>query len=249
MSHSVGELAKLTNVSVRTLHHYDAIGLLSPSERTRAGHRRYGPDDVQRLHRILLYRELGFELAAIAEILADTTVDPREHLRRQHALLTDQLARTTTMIKGVEAMMNKERFNLTDAELRDVFAGFDAAKLDAEAEERWGDTDAYRESRQRTSRYNQQQWQTIKAEAAAIIDDFAALMQNGTAATSQQALDVAERHRAHVSRWFYDCGPEIHRGLGEMFVADPRFAATYENRAAGLAAYVSTAIRANADRA
>src|SRR5688500_12194154 len=101
MSYTVGELAKLAHVSVRTLHHYDEIGLLSPSERTAAGYRVYTPCDVQRLYRVLVYRELGFDLSGIARILDDPAVDVLADLQRQHALLSKQVGRLRTMMKGV----------------------------------------------------------------------------------------------------------------------------------------------------
>src|SRR3954464_14032056 len=92
---NVGEVAALAGVTVRTLHHYDRIGLLSPSVRTAAGYRRYTPSDLDRLHQVLVYRELGFPLEEIATLLDDPGADPAEHLRRQHRLLRDRLGRTS----------------------------------------------------------------------------------------------------------------------------------------------------------
>lgn len=251
LSYSVGELAAHARVSVRTLHHYDEIGLLSPSQRTAAGHRQYGRADAERLHRILIYRELGFDLAGIATILDDPTVDAIEHLQRQHTLLEARVGRMQRMLKGVEAMMSAKQtgYNLTPDEMREVFGAFDPTEHAAEVEQRWGDTDAFRESQRRAASYDKQQWLQINAESAAINEGLVAAMHGGAAATSEQAMALAERHRQHISRWFYDCGFDIHRGLASMFVADPRFAATYEKQATGLSQYVHDAIIANAERA
>ncbi len=119
-------------------------------------------------------------------------------------------------------------------------------QLEEEARERWGHTDAYSESARRTARYGQADWGAIHAEAQEIVSDFAALMRAGESPRGPRARAVAERHRQHISRWFYPCAPDVHRALGEMYVADRRFARSYENVANGLAAYVRNAIRANA---
>jgi MerR family transcriptional regulator, thiopeptide resistance regulator len=250
MSYTVGELAKLAAVSVRTLHHYDEIGLLAPSDRTSAGYRLYGAVDAERLHRILVYRQLGFDLAGIAVIL-DSSADDIEHLRRQHALLNEQKVRLEDMIRGVETMMKakKSGVNLTPDEMKEVFGSFDPEEHADEAEQKWGNTDAYRESQRRTKTYDKQKWLEIKAEAEQISTQLAKAMKDGHAATSEVAMDLAERHRRHISKWFYDCSYEIHQGLGEMYTADPRFAQNYDAVAPGLSAYIRDAITANADRA
>jgi DNA-binding transcriptional MerR regulator len=94
---TVGELADLAGVTVRTLHHYDGIGLLSPSARTPAGYRRYDDADLLRLRQILFYRELDFPLDDIAAIVADRDADPGAHLRRQHHLLRERIERMRSL--------------------------------------------------------------------------------------------------------------------------------------------------------
>lgn len=249
-SYSVGELAARTGVSVRTLHHYDGIGLLAPSARTPAGYRRYIRDDAERLYRILIYRELGFDLAGIARILDDPSTDAVEQLARQRELLRDRVEHLQRMLNGVEAIMNGKQsdYNLTADEMREVFGSFDPTEHAAEAERRWGDTGACRESRRRTSKYDKGQWARIGAEAATITADLAAAMREGLPATSERAMDLAEEHRQHIGRWFYDCSYDMHRGLAEMYAADPRFAAHYDDHAPGLATYLRDAIIANAER-
>jgi hypothetical protein len=118
-----------------------------------------------------------------------------------------------------------------------------------EAEARWGETEPYRESRRRTRSYTKRDWLMIKAESEQITGALAAAKAAGEAPASAAAMDAAETHRQHISRWFYDCSPEMHRGLGDMYVADERFAASYEPIAPGLAAYIRDAIAANAGRA
>jgi MerR family transcriptional regulator, thiopeptide resistance regulator len=247
---NVGEVAALSGVTVRTLHHYDRIGLLSPSGRTAAGYRQYGPADLDRLHQVLLYRELGFPLEEVATLLDDPSADPEAHLRRQHRLLRDRLERTSAMVAAVEKEMEARSMgiSLTPEEKFELFGEGYSEDYEREAEERWGDTEAWAQSQRRTSAYSKEDWVRIKEEADDVQHRFAAAMRAGHPADSQQAMDVAEEHRQHISRWFYDCPPAMHAGLGRMYVEDDRFAANYEKVAPGLAQYVSTAVQANAAR-
>jgi DNA-binding transcriptional MerR regulator len=246
---NVGEVAALAGVTVRTLHHYDRIGLLSPSGRTASGYRQYSPSDLDRLHQVLLYRELGFSLEDVAALLADDA-DPAAHLRRQHALLRERLDRTQQMVEAVEKEMEARAMgiSLTPEERFEVFGDFDPDQYEEEVQERWGETDAYKQSKRRTSSYTKEDWVRIKAEGEDVEARFAAAMQAGVPADSEQAMDIAEEHRQQISRNFYDCPPEMHAGLGRMYVEDERFTAHYESRAAGLARYVSEAVQANAAR-
>src|SRR4051794_8990724 len=247
---NVGEVAVLAGVTVRTLHHYDRIGLLSPSERTPAGYRRYTPSDLDRLHQVLVYRALGFPLEEIATLLDDPDADPVAHLRRQLTLLRERLDRTQAMVAAVEKEMEAHTMgiSLTPEERFEVFGEHDPAQYDAEVEERWGETDAYQESQRKTASYTKDDWLRIKAEGEDIERRFASALAAGVAADSGQAMDLAEEHRQQISRNFYDCSPEMHAGLGRMYVEDERFTAHYEQVAPGLARYVSTAVQANAAR-
>ena len=251
MERSVGEVARLAGVSVRTLHHYDEVGLLRPSDRSAAGYRVYSDDDLARLQHILGYRELGFGLDAIASILDDPELDPVEHLRRQHGLLTDRVDRLQRQLAAIEKTLEARQMGikLNPEEMFEVFGDFDPTEHEAEAQERWGDSDAFRESRRRTSSYTKADWVRMKADQEEVENRLLRAMQSGLGPTSTEAMDAAEAHRANITRWFYDCDYAIHRGLADMYVADPRFTANYDNRVAGLAAYVRDAIHANADRA
>jgi DNA-binding transcriptional MerR regulator len=250
VDYSVGQVASYAGISVRTLHHYDEIGLLNPGGRTRTGYRRYAERDLERLQQVLYYRELGFPLEEIATILDDPGTDAAAHLRRQHALLTRRIDRLRKMVASVERAMEAEKMgiSLTPEERFEVFGDNDPAQYADEAEERWGDTEAYRQSQQRSRSYRKEDWLAIKAESASITDRLAAAMAAGEPADGPVATGLAEEHRRHIDRWFYDLGYPMHRGLAEMYLADPRFTANYENVAAGLARYLHDAIQANADR-
>jgi DNA-binding transcriptional MerR regulator len=247
---NVGEVAALAGVTVRTLHHYDRIGLLSPSGRTAGGYRQYSPADLDRLHQVLLYRELGFPLEEVATLLDDPDADPEAHLRRQHALLRERLGRTQAMVAAVEKEMEARAMgiSLTPEERFEVFGEQDPAQYEAEVEERWGETEAYAQSKRRTAAYSKEDWLRIKAAGEDVERRFAEALQSGVPADSEQAMDVAEEHRQQITRNFYECPPEMHAGLGRMYVEDERFTAHYEQRAPGLAQYVSDAVQANAAR-
>jgi DNA-binding transcriptional MerR regulator len=249
--HTVGVVARLSGVSVRTLHHYDRIGLLSPSARSPAGYRLYGPGDLHRLRQVLFYRELDFGLDEIAEMLADPAAGTDDHLRRQHRLLRQRAARAAALLTALEHEMEARKMglSLTPEEQFEIFGTDRMAEYAEEARQRWGDTGAWRESQRRSAAYTKEDWITIKAEADENIRGFAAAIRAGEPATGPVAMDLAEAHRQHLSRWFYDCDHDQHRGLAELYVSDPRYFAAYEDIAPGFAPYVHDAIVANADRA
>ncbi|GHB69401.1 HTH-type transcriptional activator TipA [Streptomyces cirratus] len=251
MGYSVGQVAGFAGVTVRTLHHYDEIGLLSPSGRSRAGHRRYDDADLDRLQRILFYRELGFPLEEVAVLLDDPESDPREHLRRQHALLSDRIDRLQRMAKAVEHAMEAHQMgiNLTPEERFEVFGDKDPEQYAQEAEQRWGATETYRESQRRAASYTKDDWKRMQAEAADWGARYAALMEAAEAPDGERAMAMAEEHRQHISTWFYDCAYEMHTCLGEMYVTDERFKAFYDSMRPGLAEHLRDAILANAVRA
>jgi len=249
--YTVGDVARISHVSVRTLHHYDEIGLLPPSERSESGYRLYSDEDLRRLGRILFYRELEFGLDEIARILADPETGVDDHLRRQHRLLRERLERTRTLLDAIETEMEARRMGMS-LTLQEQFEVFGTDKLpgwEREAEERWGDTAAWKESRRRAAAYTKDDWARMKREADDTVRSFAELLRTGEPATSTAAMDLAEAHREHISRWFYDCDHAMHRRLAGLYVSDPRFAKAYDDTEPGLARYVHDAIVANARRA
>jgi MerR family transcriptional regulator, thiopeptide resistance regulator len=250
MSYTVGAVARLAGVTVRTLHHYDEVGLLTPGARTDAGYRRYSEPDLDRLQRILFYRELGFGLDQIRDVMEDGRGSALGHLRRQHGLLLERIGRLDRMVVAVEREMEAHSMGipLSPEERFEVFGDFNPDEHAAEVDERWGDTDPYRESARRTARYTKADWQRIKARGKAAIDQVVAALQAGKPADSPEAMDGAEAHRRQINDAFYDCSYAMHVGLAEMYLADPRFTATYEKIAPGLAQYLHDAIKANATR-
>src|ERR1700730_13299217 len=188
MAHTVGKVAELAGVTVRTLHHYDEIGLLSPSERSATGYRRYDDRDLERLQQIRYYRELGFSLEEIATILDDPKSDSVAHLRRQHELLTERIKRMQDMVNAIEFAMEAKKMgiSLTPEERFEVFGDLNPDDYAEEVEQRWGGTDAYRESSRRTSRYTKEDWQRNKAESKDWARRLVEVMASGRPADSRE---------------------------------------------------------------
>lgn len=248
--HTVGVVAKLVGVSVRTLHHYDEIGLVTPSDRTPSGYRSYSDADVERLHRVLTYRALGFPLEEIAALLDDPDVDAVAHLRRQHELLSERIDRLHEMAAAVEKMMEAKSMGiqLTPEEQNEIFgADWPGEEYAAEAKERWADTDAWKQSQQRTAKFDKKDWQRIKAEGDALEAKLAEAMAEGVEPGSDRANALAEEHRAGIAK-FYDCDHPMQVNLAEMYVADDRFRQHYDDIAPGLAQFVRDIIVANAEQ-
>ncbi len=245
---SVGRVARTAGVSVRTLHHWEAVGLLVPS---RSGsYRSYTAEHLDRLQRVLVYRQLGLGLDEVRALL-DREVDPLATLRRQQQLLTEQIDRLQRVAAAVGRAVEARSMGieLDPHEVLEVFGDEDPAQHAVEARERWGDTDAYAQSHARTSTYGKDDWLRVRGEAEDVERRLAEALRAGLAATGPEARALAEEHRQQISRNHYDCGQEMHRSLADMYVADERFTAHYERLAPGLAQYVRDAVHANADAA
>ncbi|VTR76565.1 MerR family transcriptional regulator [Cellulomonas hominis] len=245
---TTAEVVRLSGVTSRTLRHYDAIGLLPPAGTTPGGQREYGRRELLRLQQVLVLRELGVGLGAIAEMLADAPDGSpglqAGRLREHHAWLLaerdrfDRLARTVaSTIESLEggAAMPAEQ----------MYDGFDHTQHESEARERWGDPAVDRSNRA---------WESMSAaerdahqgEGRAVSERLAGHLAAGTPVDDPAVRDLVARHHAWVAR-FWTPDPEAYRGLGAMYVDDARFTATYDAVAPGLAVYLRDAIDAHAD--
>lgn len=246
---TVGQVADAFGVTVRTLHHYDEIGLLTPSERTRAGYRLYTTDDLQRLATIVTYRRLGMSLDEVAALLRGEG-SVVEHLQRQRIAVMDKVAELAELADAIDRALERAMSGqpASKDDLKDIFGDSFGEEYDAEAQERWGDTDAWKQSSGRTARYTKADWEEIKVEMDAVNAALVAAKRSGLAPDSDEAMNAVEAHRRHITDRFYDVSYGMHRALADMYVADPRFTATYEDLEPGLAAFVRDAIYANAAR-
>jgi DNA-binding transcriptional MerR regulator len=247
MAHTVSQVARLAGISVRTLHHYDDVGLLSPSSRSDSGYRLYEHRDLERLQEVLLLRELGFSLDEIKGALHDPDHDRVVLLRSQRDLINGKIAHLRRLITSLDTAINAhgEGTTMNEAQMFEVFGDFDPRNYEAEVEDRWSG-DLLDESRRRTSSYSKAQWKDAMAEGDGVTNEFAVAKRAGEPAAGETAMALAERHRRHIDRWFYPCSYEVQTGLADMYTADARFTATYEQVEPGLAAYIHDAIKANA---
>jgi MerR family transcriptional regulator, thiopeptide resistance regulator len=248
--HRVQEFAQLTGVSIRTLHYYDEIGLLVPKARTATGYRLYDDADALRLQQVLILRELGFSLADIRHSLDDPGFDHREALLAQKQQLQKRAQHTQAMLEAIDAALGAiagtNKGNTMD--MKQLFNGFDPSQYEEEAKDRWGHTDAYRESQKRTKRYTPEDWQAFAAEQAAIYRDAVAAMSVGKQPGDEEVLQIAERARLLIDRWFYPCSTEMHARLADLYESDGRFAENIDKHGAGLTPFLVAAIRANSAR-
>lgn len=248
-TYQVSDVAELSGLSVRALHHYDAIGLLRPSSRSAAGYRLYDDGDLLRLQQVLIGRALGLSLEEIRRSLDDPAFDRRSALLAQRVELERRAAVTAQMIRTIDAALEALNERETKVDMKKIFDGFDPAEVEDEARSRWGHTEAYKESVERAKKYTEQDWLRFRDEQAAIYGDLTAAFKTGEPPASATAMDAAERHRLSIDRWFYPCTRAMHCGLAELYEADHRFRNNIDKHCAGLTAFLSAAIRANARRA
>jgi DNA-binding transcriptional MerR regulator len=248
-TYRVSEVAQIAGISVRALHHYDEIGLLVPTGRTGAGYRLYDDDDLLRLQQILIGREQGLALEEIRRSLDDPRFDRREALLAQRRHLQQRAEQAAEMIRALDAALAiLQDGSGENMEMKQIFDGFEPSQYEAEVNARWGHTDSYKESVKRTKSYSSLDWERIRAEQAAIYADAMAALRAGIAPESVEAMDIAERHRLSIDRWFYPCTFAIHAGLADGYEADGRFAENIDKFGAGLTPFLAAAMRGNARR-
>lgn len=238
---TVHQVAKLAGVSERTLRYYDQMGLLPPAGATEAGYRLYGENDLKRLQRILFLRELDFPLKEIAPMLTAEERDQQLAVERHRELLRLKMERLQGLIDLCERVLKGENeMSLQEFDQSEVEK--QRSQYAQEARERWGQTDAYRESEKRTAAYGKQEWAAVRAESDAIMREFAALV--GQAPDSPAVQAAVGKWQAHISARYYACTDSILAGLGEMYLADERFTKTLESFGTGTAKLMSDGIRA-----
>lgn len=210
---TVKEVSRLTGVSVRTLHHYDAIDLLKPSRVTEAGYRLYDDTALRRLQTILLFRELQFPLKEIKEILDSPGFDPMEALQQQIHLLELQRRHLDKLISHARQIQKTGVIDMN-------FEPFDTAEMDAytaEAKALWGKTDAYQEFEQKTAGQTAAQMRSAGDALMGIFTEFGAIRRLSPASEEAQAL--VAKLQSFITEHYYTCTKQILRGLGQMYIA------------------------------
>jgi DNA-binding transcriptional MerR regulator len=245
VSWSINDVARMSGVTSRTLRHYDAIDLLPPAWTADGGRRFYEEEQLLRLQRILLLRELGLGLDAVAEVLAAQDAHGAVEVLRQHSewLRAEQerLGRLVTTVENTIATL-EEGGTMNPSE---IYQGFEHKQYEAEARERWGD-EAVDRSLAAVADWTPAQWAEQKAEFNAQNDELAALMDDDVPVTDERVQAVIERHYQGMTM-FWTPNREAYAGLGQMYVDDKRFAQNYESVRTGLAAYLRDAMKVYAE--
>ena len=232
----IKEFAEFTGVSVRTLHYYDEIGLLTPAfvdETT--GYRFYDEKSLLRMQEILFYRELDFSLKSIGEILSSPNYDTRKSLEEQKILLTLKKERLERLIASIDEAMK-------GANVMSAFDNSEFEKHKVEAQEKWGKTNAYKEHSERTKNYSKQKWNDLTEEMEHIMAEFASCMKKVKKPDSTEAQNLVKMLQNHITENYYRCTNEILTGLGQMYVADERFRNNIDKHADGTAEFICEAI-------
>ena len=236
MKMQIKEFAGFTGVSVRTLHYYDEIGLLPPACVDRStGYRYYDEASLLRMQEILFYRELDFSLKSITEILSSPDYDKTKALQEQKHLLTLKKERLERLISAIDGAIKGEN-------IMNAFDNREFEQHKAEAKEKWGNTDAYRQHEEKTKNYSKQKWNDLAADMDEIMAEFALCMKNGEAPDSAEAQNLVKSLQNHITAHYYHCTDQILAGLGQMYVADDRFKANIDRHADGTAVFISEAI-------
>ena len=265
-TYTVGTLAKMAGVSVRTLHYYDEVGLLVPPSRSAAGYRLYGTEDLLQLQQILFFRELDMPLEEIADVLDDPSFDQVQALVSHRQVMEERIARTQRLLTTIDKTLLRlkgESVELTDEELYEGFTKEQAERYQREAAERY-DPAVVAESNRRIRKMSKVQWQALKEKGNAVTQAIADAMSVDQRTADQRTADqrivdqrivdpqdpkvqalVAE-HFAWIGN-FYTVTPQIYRGLAQLYVENDEFRATYERVAPGLAVFLSKAMIHYAD--
>lgn len=236
----ISEVAKLTGITVRTLHYYDEVGLLKPSEITEAGYRLYSREDLEILQQILFFRELDFPLSQIKEIMNNPNYDKEEALKKQKELLIQQRQRIEGLIKLIEKRIEGDN-NMSFKEFDMNEIEENKKKYAKEVKERWGTSKAYEESEKKTSSYNKEKWGDINQETSEIFKGFAELRNSDSG--SEEVQELVRRWQKYITDNFYTCTNEILSGLGLMYVEDERFKENLDKNGEGTAKLMAEAIK------
>ncbi|SDQ43628.1 MerR family transcriptional regulator [Microbacterium sp. cf332] len=239
----VGRTAAELNVTVRTLHHWDEIGLARPSQRSTAGYRMYTASDIERLQRIIVYREVGLGLDQIRAVLDEPGADTTAALRAQR----DEVARSLRQLEGLRTGLDRmieahERgILLTAEEQLSIFGPDWDPDWPALAQRRYGDSEQWHQYAERAATRTPDEWRAITAAMSTLEHDLAAAAAAGVEAGSPEADVLAERHRAALGA-FFTVSPSMQVCLGRMYEADAGFTAHYEGIRPGLTTWLRRCI-------
>lgn len=246
--YTVKQLSDMAKVSIRTLHHYDKIGLLKPCTRTGAGYRLYGEKELLRLQQILFFRELDLALEDIQRILDDPEFDVLEALqghRRQLVRMPERLDVLLRTIDRTIVQLKTDNAMITPEELYKGFSREEAEAINKEVDEKYPG-EVVEESRERMSKMTRREWEHRQQEGEEIEKELASLMDREP--SDPQVQSAVGRHYGWINK-FYACTKEIYQGLGKLYVSDERFRKHYDKHRPGMADFLNAAMQIYADKA
>lgn len=238
---SIKQLSTLAGVSVRTLHFYDQIGLLTPQRERENNYRFYSRESLIRLQQILFYREMDLSLEQIGRILNDPAFDLISALENHREALTGKVKRLTTLLQTIDNTIRnlKGQKEMTNGQFFNGFSEEQQAEYEKEAAERW-DPAVVAESSRRWKSLSKQEKEALMAKGESIVLALRDAMPKGPSSPEAQQAVAAWKQQIN---FFYDCTDEILLGLGEMYMADERFKAFYDRIHPDLAAFKYEAIK------
>lgn len=241
MKYTVKQLADLSGTSVRTLHYYDEIGLLKPSYVEENGYRYYEAKELLKLQQILFFKELDFSLEDIMKIIQSPGFETLEALKDQQKLLESEQKRILKLLISIEKTIKtlKGGGNMKTDDMFEPFTDAELYELKEEAKQKWGKTDAYKQSVERTKGWKKEDYDRIKAQNIALARKLALAMDMDMKSAEVQSL--IDEHYASITI-FYDCSHDFYNNLGKMYVADARFTQYYDRFRPGLARWLQQAI-------
>ncbi len=247
MEYTIQQLADLAGISTRTLRYYDQIKLLPSVRAVQSGYRIYGEREVDALWQILFFKELGFELSTIAEIINDPSYDCLKVLEEHLRTLKQKELQIQSLIHTVEKTIRKERgeIAMTDQEKFESFKkdmiDENEAKYGKEIREKYGE-DTVAESNRKMMNLSREDYDKMTAISEKLQSKLAKAVKAGEDFKSDCGKEIALLHREWLTFTWPKYSAEAHRGLGEMYVADERFTAYYDQEVAGCAQFLRDAI-------
>ncbi|MEU4205246.1 MerR family transcriptional regulator [Streptomyces sp. NPDC026294] len=244
---TVGQVSARLGVTVRALHHWDEIGLARPSLRTTAGYRLYTAGDLERLHRVVVYREIGLGLDRIRTVLDDSTADVPGALRAQRTQVAERIARLRRLSAGLDRMIDAHERGLllTVEQQAAVFGPQWNPDWPAEARRRYGGTTQWQQYAERSASRGPEEWQAVTDAMADLDRALGEAMDTGVTPGSPEADQLVERHR-EVFASYFPLTRQMQVCLARTFETDPGFAAHYDGIRTGLAAWFRRIVDAGA---
>ena len=237
---TINQVAKLCGITVRTLHYYDGIGLLSPSSVAENGYRMYDDNSLAKLQEILFFKELDIPLKEIKHILNSPSYNKKDALSRQKQLLVLKRDRLNKIIKLLDDNLENDKLNLKEFDMTEIKKHIE--KYKEETKQRWGNTDAYKQSSKKNIKiYRCRIGERITNEANQIFESFANCMNK--AENCKDADSLVKEWQSHITRYYYDCTDEILLDLADMYIYDERFKANIDKHGDGLAEFISSSIK------